>query len=77
MEDALTRYIEETLLSGRREGGVSADTDLLTSGLLDSLGVMQLIWFIEQEFSVEVPPGDVTIENFQCVAKITEYLEGL
>ena len=76
MKTALVTYIGEELLSGRVREGISEDDDLLTSGLIDSLGIMQLVLFIEQEFSVNVPAEDVTIENFQSVAKIEAYLEG-
>ncbi len=74
MKSVLAKYIGDQLLSGR--GVVSEDDDLLGSGLLDSLGIMQLVLFIEKEFAVDVPPEDVTIENFQSVAKIGVYLEG-
>jgi len=67
------RYISEELLSDR--GGVLTETDdLLGGGLIDSLGIMSLIFFIEQEFDVEVPPEDVTIENFLSIETIGRYL---
>ena len=76
MTSALTKYIDEELLRGRVPGGISDDDDLLGSGLLDSLGTMLLVLFIEQECAVDIPPEDVTIEHFQSVAKIEAYLEG-
>lgn len=76
MKSVLANYIDDRLLNGRVQGGVSEDDDLLGSGLLDSLGIMQLVLFIETEFAMDVPPEDVTIENFQTVTKIGAYLEG-
>lgn len=69
MNEALTKYILE-------EFGVevSPDEDLLTSELIDSMGVMLLIDFIESELSYSVPQGDVTFENFQSVDTIVTYL---
>lgn len=73
MKEQLGRYISEELLSDR--GGVVMETDdLLGGGLIDSLGIMSLIFFIEQEFDVEVPPEDVTIENFLSIETIERYL---
>jgi len=43
---------------------LSDDDDLLTSGLVDSLGMMSLVAFIEEQFGVAVPPEDVTLETF-------------
>ena len=56
------------------DGEVAADTDLLLSGLVDSLGVIRITQWIEDEMDVEVPPGDVTLENFQTVDRIVSYV---
>lgn len=58
------------------DGDVATDTDLLLSGLVDSLGVIRITQWIEDELEVDVPPGDVTLENFQTVDRIVEYLAG-
>lgn len=50
-----------------------ADTELLVSGLLDSLAVMRLVVFVESEFGISVPPQDVTIDNFVDVQSVTNY----
>ena len=74
MTEALTRFVTGELLTGRSAHTVESDTELLESGLLDSLGVMQLVWFIEQEFGVTVPAEDVVIEHFQSIDRIAAYL---
>jgi acyl carrier protein len=43
--------------------------------VLDSLGILQLVLFIEEQFGIKVPDEDVLFENFQTVAAITRYLE--
>jgi D-alanine--poly(phosphoribitol) ligase subunit 2 len=50
------------------------DTDLLTSGLLDSLGLVTLIVEIEQEFEVEVPLDDFDPDRFRSVERIAAFL---
>jgi acyl carrier protein len=74
MKTALIQFLSEEILTGASSPLQPGD-DLLTSGLLDSLGVMQLVWFIEREFEIQVPPEDVTIDNFQSVDCIVEYLD--
>lgn len=56
------------------DGEVAVDTDLLLSGLVDSLGVIRITQWIEDELDVDVPPGDVTLENFQTVDRIVSYV---
>ena len=53
---------------------IGEDEDLLASGLLDSLSVMSLIHFIEQDLGIDVPAEDVTIENFVSLRAIDAYL---
>ena len=73
----LITFVSTELLSSRKELELAPDDDLLSSGLVDSLGVTRLIRFIERRFEVTVPPADVTIENFMTVERIASYLKTL
>lgn len=72
MRERLREYIEDQLLSGKKVGD---EEDLLLSGLVDSMGVMRLIGFIEENLQVTVPPEDLTIENFTNITALSRYLE--
>lgn len=74
VEQTLISYIQSDLLGGRGPRTLGPDDDLLGSGLVDSLGVMRLIGFIQERLGVTVPPGDVTIEHFMTVGHIRTYL---
>lgn len=74
MEQQLIEFISREFLSDDAELG--NEDDLLTTGLIDSLGVMRLVSFMETEFCITVPPQDVTIENFLSVRTIAEYVAG-
>lgn len=52
------------------------DTPLLTSGLVDSLGVVRLTAFIEDRLGIKVPLEDITIENFETLGLLDAYLQG-
>jgi acyl carrier protein len=73
VKDRLARYIATELLN-RSELLIQDDDDLLTSGLLDSLSVMSVVYFIEQEAGIDIPAEDVTIENFASLSAIDAYL---
>ena len=72
-EEFIKDFLATELLRDNHDLGV--DDDLLTSGLVDSLGVMLLIGYVEQHFSIHVPPEDVTIEPFRSIRAIAEYIE--
>ena len=68
----LKEYISEDLLNSRMQ--VEAEDDLLGEGLVDSMGIMWLVAFIEEKFGIDVPLEDVTIENFRTIQLIDAYL---
>jgi len=55
---------------------IEPDTDLLLTGLVDSLGVVVIVQWMEQELGLTIPPADVILDNFQTVAQMVEYAEG-
>lgn len=56
------------------DGQIEAETDLLLTGLVDSLGVVLIVEWIETELGRTIDPADVVLENFQTVAAMMEYL---
>jgi acyl carrier protein len=70
-KDQILHFISSTLLDGRP---VAAADDLLLSGILDSLGVMSLVAFLENEGGISIPAQDLTLENFTSVDAISSYL---
>lgn len=46
---------------------VRGDTDLLLTGLVDSVGVIEIVTWLEDVGGVEIDPMDVVLENFQTV----------
>ncbi len=53
---------------------IGAETDLLLTGAVDSLGVIRITQWMEDELDVEVDPADVTLDNFQTVTRMMAYL---
>jgi acyl carrier protein len=72
-ESALTDFIKQELLHGR-PAPISQDQDLLSAGIIDSLGILRMVAFIENQFGVRVPDEDVVFENFQNVSAMVRYI---
>ena len=73
IRSTLTQFVTEELL-GELEP-VSPDENLLSDGMVDSLGMVRLLGFIEQTYGYAVPPQDLTIENFRTIAVLEAYLQ--
>jgi len=48
----------------------SPETDLLSTGLLDSLGLIQLLVHLEEKFGVRIALDEIEIEDLRSVASI-------
>ncbi len=68
----IRRYISEELAPG---SVIDDDTPLITSEIVDSMGVLTLIGFLEEEFGVEINADDVDLSHFENVAGIARLVE--
>ena len=72
--DTIFKFVVEELLLDPDEEELTVDDELLMSERIDSLGLMRLIAFIDEEFSFKVPYNEILIENFRDVRTIGDYL---
>ena len=49
---------------------------LLDAGLIDSTGILELVAFIETEFSIQMADTDIVPENLDSVETIVRYVDG-
>ncbi len=72
IESRIITFIQRELLS--LEATVDREDDLLSGELLDSIAILRLSVFVEEEFQLNIQPADYVIENFQNVAVIAEFV---
>lgn len=76
IEEELKRFVSrELLFDESRE--LSEDDELLLDGIIDSLGAIRLVGFVETNWGLTIPPQDVTVENFGSIAQIASYVRSL
>lgn len=51
------------------------DTRLLEEGVLDSLGILELVEFLHTELQIVVEDDELVPENFESIACITRFVE--
>jgi acyl carrier protein len=73
VERRIIAFLQGELLG--RGTTVGRDDDLLSGGLLDSIGALRLAAFVEEAFQFTMPPGDFVIENFRSVAALAGYVQ--
>lgn len=53
----------------------SDDASFLEEGIVDSVGIMELVLFIEENFGLTVDDEDLTPDNFDSVDRLAEYIK--
>jgi len=54
-----------------------ADGDpLLSHGILDSLGILEVVAFVEREFGITVEDEELVPESFASIASIAQFVDG-
>lgn len=71
----LRKFFEDEIIKNTAIENIDDDLDLIENGVLDSLAIMALAGFIEQEFNVTVESDDIVPENFRSVKAIAQYIE--
>ena len=56
-------------------GPIAADDDLIKLGIIDSLGVQQLVELCEARYGIRVVEADLVPENFQTLRELADYVE--
>jgi acyl carrier protein len=71
----IRQYIAENLLFSETGYEYDDQASFLEQGILDSMGVMELVHFVEEAFGVKVADDDLTPDNFDSVERLAEYVE--
>lgn len=73
-KENLIRYIQAEL---NLDQPIEGDTELFSTGMLDSVSMVGLISFVEEHAGMRVQPADVTLDNFDTIDAILAYVESL
>ena len=73
MKEQIREHIGAAFMGGK--GAPSDAQPLFTSGIIDSLGFIRLISFLEKTFEVSIDVSQITIENFDTVERIARVVE--
>jgi acyl carrier protein len=74
--DETRRYVTDNFLYARRDRVVGEDEHLMERGIVDSMGMMELIGFLEERFGVQAPDDEITEQNFATLRRIAGFVAG-
>lgn len=74
IEPAIRDFIARNLLYSDTGFSYADDASFLAEGIIDSLGVMELVEFVQKHFGVKVEQAEVTPAHFDSVARLAAFV---
>lgn len=74
VKEQIRNYIAENFLFSSNGFTLDDEESFLEAGVVDSLGVVELVSFVEENFNVQVPDDDIVPDNFDSVDNLAAYI---
>jgi len=76
IKEQIKQYVAENFLfSHNGNFSLADDESFLEAGIVDSLGVMELVFFVEETYNIQVPDDEIVPENFDNLNNLVGYIE--
>jgi len=74
IKSAVRQFIVENVLLGVHQTVIEDATPLVTGGLIDSIGMIGLVSFLEARFKVEFVPREINVHSLDTLEQIEELI---
>jgi acyl carrier protein len=70
IKTTLKTFILNEYLAGEDPAALTDTTPLMTTGILDSIAVLKVVTFLENEFGITIEPHEAVVENLDTLSDI-------
>lgn len=74
VKDTVMDYIRENFIFGRKDFELKPDQSLIENGIIDSTGILELVMFIEETYSIQIKDEELVPENLDSIDNIVRFL---
>ena len=75
VEAKIRSFILTNFMVAPEDSEFSDSDSLLTLGVIDSMGVIEVAGFLRSEFGVDASPDEIRPDNFDSIAAIAKFVE--
>ena len=75
IEEKVRGYILDNFLFTDDQSALSSEDSFMEKGLIDSTGILEVIFFLEEEFNVKVEADEMIPENLDSVKNLVAFVE--
>jgi acyl carrier protein len=73
--DIVRNFVVSSLVKKREHLGISDHDNIIINGLLDSLGIIKTISFLEEKYNFVIKDEDILPENFESIEAISSFVD--
>jgi acyl carrier protein len=74
IKENIRQYIAQNILFSDQGFAYDDDASFLEQAIIDSVGFMELVAFVQKEYDIEVGPEELVRDNFDSVNKMARYI---
>jgi acyl carrier protein len=74
VKSKIREFIIDNFLFGSADG-LDDHTSFLDEGIIDSTGVLELVTFLEETYSIQIEDEELIPENLDSIDNISQFLE--
>lgn len=75
VEEKVRDYILDNYLFTDDQSALSSNDSFLEKGILDSTGILEVIYYLEDEFGIKVADEEMIPENLDSVKNIVAFID--
>ncbi len=74
IEEKIRSFIAENILFSDNGYPYADDTSFLEEGIVDSMGIMELVMFVDESFGITVEDEELVPDNFDSISRLAAYV---
>lgn len=74
METDIRQFLTEVFFLGDDPAAVPGSQSLIDSGIIDSTGVLELVGFLEERYSIQIDDEELVPENLDTIDNIVSFV---
>jgi acyl carrier protein len=76
IEQELRQFVVDNFLFGEGEGQFSNEDSFLEKGLVDSMGILTLVNFVQEKYAIAIADEELVPDNWDSVRRIAAFVQG-
>ncbi|MBI5840474.1 MAG: acyl carrier protein [Chloroflexi bacterium] len=74
IENRILQFLAENFVLSEQVEQLGFDESFLENGMIDSTGILELVFFVEDQFGIQIDTSEVLPENFDSINCLAAYI---